>query len=763
MRRNRKILRCLLVLMGITMGLSTSLGLSAVLNSPVAADSFVPKTDVSSLIQKAVVANSRDKSISIIDATTDTAEGPFLEPLGKGNSLLDVIVTPDGGTAIVSNFDGNTVYFIDLTAPTPSELDSVSTGFSAEDMALSPDGRWALVTDGSGKDRIASIDVLNRRLVQTLPTSGGEAVAVAADGETVLVVDTDDDRVRLLHLNPENGEITYAGQSERTGDVPINVSISPDGRTALVADFWEDTVTVLRIDGPGEVVRIGKVGNLPGAAQSIAFSPDGRKAYVVSVEPDPDRLSVLNINGPGDVTDSGIKINLHTRASCGFYGIDCLAISPDGTKAYVGNPCDDPADNPSDEVTVIDLVNNQVSGQIRVDRYPTGIAFPENHLPATPTNESPADGAVNQPLTPVLQSSVFSDPNDDAHAASQWQVATDSDFTQIVYDSGEIATALTSHAIPGGFLTHGTDYYWRVRHKDDREAWSGWSTPTRFTTTTATPTNTPTSTATPTPTSTATATSTPTPTRTNTRTPTPTPTPTSTGAPTPTPTSTPTPTPTNSPTPTPTPTHTRTVTSTPGYRFVYLPLIMKPPPLCNGDLETGTFPPCWAEGGELDSSVVEWLDVGEPNPTFEPPYAGDYSALLGQPELGHGLPTDDPIPIGSAWIEQTIQVPNTASPHLSFWYRIMTYDVAKDDGGRWYDIFEVRINGHQEFWDGNQRVHSSQRRNDLGWRWGEVDLSSWRGQTVTVCFANWNGYQSDVPEADRNNTWTYLDEVQVQP
>ena len=359
---------------GIAIGLSVALGLSAVLNLPAAAEPSLPKADdVSSLVQKAIVTNSTEKSIYIIDAATDTAQGPFLRPLGTGNSLLDVVVTPDGGTAIVSNFDGKIIYFIDLTAPTPVVLGSVSITFWAEDMALSPDGRWVLVTSGRAIARVASIDVLNRKLVQTQPVQGGQAVAVAADGETVLVVDNERDQVHLLHLSPEDGKLTYAGQRLRTGNGPINSAISPDGRTALVANFGDDTVTVLRIDGPGEVVRIGEVRRLPGAPQSIAFSPDGSKAYVVSVAPDPDEFSVLNINGPGDVTDSGIRIDLHTRAGAGFYGIDCLAVSPDGSKAYVGNPSD--WSNPIDEVTIIDLIEYGVTGQIQVGRYPVGIAF----------------------------------------------------------------------------------------------------------------------------------------------------------------------------------------------------------------------------------------------------------------------------------------------------------------------------------------------------------------------------------------------------
>lgn len=249
------------------------------------------------------------------------------------------------------------------------------TGFSTEDLAISPDGRWALVSDGGIVGRVASIDVLNRRIVQTLPLLV-QAVDVAADGETVLGVETGSDQVLLLHLSPEDGRLSYEGRRLATGDVPINVAISPDGRTALVANFWDDTVTVLRIDGPGEVVRIGELRDLPGGQQSIAFSPDGSKAYVVSVVPQPDQLSVLNVNGPGDVTKSDIRpIGLNTRAQCGFYGVDCLAISPDGRKAYVGNPCVDPNwGNPINEVTVVDLINYRVTGQIRVGDYPVGIA-----------------------------------------------------------------------------------------------------------------------------------------------------------------------------------------------------------------------------------------------------------------------------------------------------------------------------------------------------------------------------------------------------
>ena len=109
-----------------------------------------------------------------------------------------------------------------------------------------------------------------------------------------------------------------------------------------------------------------------------------------------------------------------------------------------------------------------------------------NTPPTTPANVSPANNATNQPVTVQLQSSVFSDPDSDFHAASEWLVI--SNGVQVV-DSGEVSSAgsLTNYS-PAG-LSEGTAYDWQVRYKDSRGAWSDYSTSTHFTTlaTVATP------------------------------------------------------------------------------------------------------------------------------------------------------------------------------------------------------------------------------------------------------------------------------------
>ena len=101
-------------------------------------------------------------------------------------------------------------------------------------------------------------------------------------------------------------------------------------------------------------------------------------------------------------------------------------------------------------------------------------------VPATPSNTTPANGAINIGLTPTLTASAFSDPNGAVQTASQWLLAN----TTNVIDSG-IYLPATSYLIPVS-LTNSTTYTWRVRYQNSWGLWSAYSAATSFTTTNAT-------------------------------------------------------------------------------------------------------------------------------------------------------------------------------------------------------------------------------------------------------------------------------------
>jgi hypothetical protein len=100
-----------------------------------------------------------------------------------------------------------------------------------------------------------------------------------------------------------------------------------------------------------------------------------------------------------------------------------------------------------------------------------------------PLNTSPAEGSGSASVVPSLQAGSFTViGGEDAHAASQWQVATDSNFSNIIHDSGETVTDLTSHRVPSDTLQDQQTYYFRVRYKGETLGFSPYSKGTAFTT-----------------------------------------------------------------------------------------------------------------------------------------------------------------------------------------------------------------------------------------------------------------------------------------
>lgn len=117
--------------------------------------------------------------------------------------------------------------------------------------------------------------------------------------------------------------------------------------------------------------------------------------------------------------------------------------------------------------------------------YSTETSFTASQTPATPTNSSPTSGQMNQKTTLTFASSAFSDGDGAAvHSASQWLVRSlsDANYASPAYDSGTDASNLTSIAIPSGNLSENTTYFWKVRHKDDQNIWSSYSSETAFST-----------------------------------------------------------------------------------------------------------------------------------------------------------------------------------------------------------------------------------------------------------------------------------------
>ena len=99
----------------------------------------------------------------------------------------------------------------------------------------------------------------------------------------------------------------------------------------------------------------------------------------------------------------------------------------------------------------------------------------------TPTNTLPANGATDQDGSVTLTASAFQWLGlSDTHASSDWQVATDSGFVNLVANVVADAVNKTTYIVSG--LVVSQTYFWRVRYNGAANGSSEWSTPTSFVT-----------------------------------------------------------------------------------------------------------------------------------------------------------------------------------------------------------------------------------------------------------------------------------------
>ena len=374
-----------------------------------------------------IVANNVKSNFSVVDTTNNKVYGPFLDgQLGsEGGGRFDAAVTPDGRTALISNFGDATVFLVDMSDPIrPSLITSVTLPFFAEDIDISADSHYALVADGGFSSRLVTIDIPAATLVYTaeLGSASAQGVVIGPDG-TIVVPDYFGQSIHTMILG-ETGEVintgntytyTYPGVPVTDTEYalrPVNLGLSPDGQTLIVCSTTTTTVGIYQVVAPGVLSFTGVItglegaydyydfgpGTVPhGAVQSVAFNAAGDKAYAVVNDlftpgttitnpiVDVQKIGVLNITGPGEVSlDAGGVVTLPHHGSSQLFGVDVIAIA--GNKAFVGYPTISGAPDPETRETslaVVDLTDYSMTTTMVLsgeESIPLGVATVPLHL-----------------------------------------------------------------------------------------------------------------------------------------------------------------------------------------------------------------------------------------------------------------------------------------------------------------------------------------------------------------------------------------------
>jgi len=290
-----------------------------------------------------VVLNKSEHTASIIDPES----GKTLAKLPVGRGPHEVIVSPDGRVAYVSNFGpygicppgdtmcktpGNTITVLDLaerkvkatydygsnkgqhgsvisrdgklvwvTSETPQsllEIDTATGKIVNQWMTKQERSHLVVVTPDEKKFYVSntvsgSVSVVERATgaVKVIPIGkGAEAITISPDGHEVWVGMPVDNKIAVISTAKDE----VAETIDSGGKQPQRIRFTPDGKEVWVSHVAADTLTVIDAKGRKVVANVS-VGKRP---QGIVFSPDGRRGYFALSGS--NQIAVIDVPDPND-------------------------------------------------------------------------------------------------------------------------------------------------------------------------------------------------------------------------------------------------------------------------------------------------------------------------------------------------------------------------------------------------------------------------------------------------------------------------------
>ncbi len=274
-----------------------------------------------------VIAENGRRRVTIFD--TNTFE--VLQQIPLDADAIDVAITNDCTRAFVTSFNSKTMFQIDLTETPARVIGSAVSPTFLEDVAVTPDGKFAVSVDGSASNQdIVSYSAKVNAFVSLLPTSA-QAVAISPEcRELVLTAQIANNVVHRFVINP-NGSLEDSGQSFPAGPRPINIVFSPDGQFAFVANANSNasSISVLSTRMPDNVTLLGSTRSSDNP-QSMAITRDGRYLFALT-SANVDIFAFDPVAGSLTL----LRSFAHGLSISPFFGVDQIALDACETKLFI--------------------------------------------------------------------------------------------------------------------------------------------------------------------------------------------------------------------------------------------------------------------------------------------------------------------------------------------------------------------------------------------------------------------------------------------
>lgn len=330
--------------------------------------------------------------------------------------LLVVLGTAVGfaqtGTLIVLNKSDHTATFIDVASR--NALATVPTGIAPHEVAVSPDGKTAVVAnygtreapgntlsvvDIPGKKKLKDIELGEYRRPHGIVWMKDQTVAVTVEankavllvdvqsGKVLSAVETDQNVSHMIVLTPGqsrafvanigSGTTTVIDLKEKrrianieTGAGAEGIDISPDGKEVWVTNRSANTVSVLDV----ATLKVSATLESKDFPIRVKFTPDGKHALVSNAQS--GEVAVFDAAARKEIRRIKMEFSPVNDADKRLFGNQFgtspvpvgILIEPSGRYAYVAN-------TQADVVTVIDLKDWKIADRLTAGKEPDGLGY----------------------------------------------------------------------------------------------------------------------------------------------------------------------------------------------------------------------------------------------------------------------------------------------------------------------------------------------------------------------------------------------------
>ena len=310
-----------------------------------------------------VVLNKNEASASIISL----ADGRTIATMPVGDGPHEVAVSPDGNWAVAANYGGrtagNSLTVLDLRNRRAVRTIDLGTYARPHGIAWLPDGKRVVVTSEQAR-AVVIVDVPNGKVDRTISTGQpGHLLTLAKDGHHVYTANIAAGSVSLIDL--DKGTVV---KTVVTGKGPEGNDLSPNGRELWAADRTLNRITILDANTLDSLATI-PTGEFP---NRVHFTPDGHWVLVSNIR-----------SGTVDVIDAASRRTVDhiafafdsTQANPTMLGAmgrtpqpEGILIAPDGRRAWI-------ALSAMNRLAEVDIPTRRVLRYLTTGQEPDGMGY----------------------------------------------------------------------------------------------------------------------------------------------------------------------------------------------------------------------------------------------------------------------------------------------------------------------------------------------------------------------------------------------------